>query len=348
MIFQLDEHTVRQDAAAFAALFQNRQSRFDAAPDAPAQAENGTDLLQKRLRPGPRRAFVVSAERTANGLYILTLRAQDGAAPVYRPGQAARVYCPAVSYPLFFFGRPEPEAGLFRLAVSPDTQGEAHAFLASLSVGDGIVFRAPVGQFYYLPPRDRGELVFLTDPSGLPAAAAFAAAIPENGDVPVAFYACGCQKEPFFDGRFLEADPAALPPVPETARLFIAGGAAFCKTALARYAPRRARVAVTDPPRRGDATGKTFRCAVVTAEGERTIPCSADRTLLAAFEAAGIPVPAGCAEGNCGFCRCVLRSGSVTEAPDPCGNPLVRTADAERHTVHSCRVFPDSDLTVLL
>ena len=46
--------------------------------------------------------------------------------------------------------------------------------------------------------------------------------------------------------------------------------------------------------------------------GARSFPASANATLLAAMDSAGVAIPTGCRDGICGTCRLVKRSGEVS------------------------------------
>jgi ferredoxin len=71
--------------------------------------------------------------------------------------------------------------------------------------------------------------------------------------------------------------------------------------------------------------------------------CRADQTVLAAAEAAGVPLPSSCTAGVCTTCAAVLRSGTVHQ-PDAMGvNPELR----EQGYALLCVASPRSDLDVL-
>ena len=347
MIFQTDELTLKKDLQAFLSLTAERQARFDAAPDDPPAAGCGVNDQQKRLHPELQTLRLYNKTHTANGLLSVTLKTDGGPAAVFRPGQQARVYCEGVSYPLFFASAPADAAkGVYTLGADPEAQPAAFRYLDSLNEGDAVSLRAPIGSFYYLGIRDRGPLRFLCDKSGLPAAAAFAAALPQTDAQNCVFCCVGCETEPFFDERFLTVGSlASLPAFSKDAAVFVCGTDAFCRAARALPAFSGARSCRTEQPKREVPLQTSFRCTLVTADGERTFPCSADLPLLAALEAAGIRVPANCAGGECGFCRCRLLEGEVTLCDPPEADPR-RTADAARSVLHACRVFPDSDLTI--
>ena len=84
----------------------------------------------------------------------------------------------------------------------------------------------------------------------------------------------------------------------------------------------------------------------VTAEidGTRhTFPCRSDQTVLAAAEAAGVPLPSSCCSGVCTTCAALLRSGSVHQ-PDAMG---VKLELQEQGYALLCVSFPRSDLDLL-
>ena len=92
---------------------------------------------------------------------------------------------------------------------------------------------------------------------------------------------------------------------------------------------------VTDP--------QTF---TITAEFEgtqHTFPCRSDQTVLAAAEAAGVPLPSSCCSGVCTTCAAKLTSGSVHQ-PDAMG---VKAELREQGYALLCVSYPLSDLQLL-
>ena len=347
MIFPTDEQTLQADLQSFLSLTSVRQARFDAAPDAPPPAGFRVNEQQRRLHPEMQEMRFCGGTHSPNGLLFCELRTETGPAAPFRPGQQARVYCGAVSYPLYFASAPADAArGRYLLGVSVEAQPEAYAYFERLAVGEAVSLRAPAGSFYYLPFRDKKKLVFAVDPAGLPAAAAFAADCPPGGEPEITFSCFHCEREPFFDERFQLSDaPDAVKPVAEDTSLFVCGSGAFCETVRALPAFSGARSEPVRRLRRSPSLNRRFSCTLVSAVGTRVFPCDADVPLLASLETAGVHVPAGCGNGECGFCRLRLLSGSVTSYDPPEADPR-RRADAARSVVHACRVFPDSDLTI--
>lgn len=68
--------------------------------------------------------------------------------------------------------------------------------------------------------------------------------------------------------------------------------------------------------------------------------CRADQTVLAAAEAAGVPLPSSCTAGVCTTCAAVLRSGTVHQ-PDAMG---VKAELQQQGYALLCVAFPRSDL----
>lgn len=75
----------------------------------------------------------------------------------------------------------------------------------------------------------------------------------------------------------------------------------------------------------------------------RTIPCSADESLLVSMEKAGIPVPTHCRSGACGFCHSRLMDGKVYVPEKVDGR---RMADKLYGYIHPCVSFPLSDIEI--
>lgn len=347
MIFPTDEQTLQADLQSFLSLTAVRQARFDAAPDTAAPAGFRVNEQQRRLHPDKQTMRFSGGTLSPNGLLFCELRTGSGPAALFRPGQQARVYCGEVSYPVYFASAPADAAkGRYLLGVSAQAQPEICSYFESLHEGDTVKLRAPVGSRFYQPLRDGSDLIFVTDPEGLPAAAAFAAACPPGSGTNLSFFCVDCEKEPFFDERFRLVDVSGLPEtLPAGTGCFVCGGDALFAAVRSVPAYTSAVSLSVRQPRRKQSIGKTFACTLVTAGGTRVFPCSSDEPLLASLEKAGVRVPANCSNGECGFCRLRLLSGSVTHYDPPEADPR-RKADAARSVIHACRVFPDSDLTI--
>jgi ferredoxin len=87
----------------------------------------------------------------------------------------------------------------------------------------------------------------------------------------------------------------------------------------------------------------TFQIKVSLDSVEHLFSCRADQTVLAAAEAAGVPLPSSCCSGVCTTCAAVLRSGTVHQ-PDAMG---VKAELQEQGYALLCVACPRSDLDVL-
>lgn len=74
-----------------------------------------------------------------------------------------------------------------------------------------------------------------------------------------------------------------------------------------------------------------------------TFDCSADQTVLAAAEAAGVPLPSSCCSGVCTTCAALVRDGQVHQ-PDAMG---VKAELQQQGYALLCVAFPRADLTLL-
>ena len=74
-----------------------------------------------------------------------------------------------------------------------------------------------------------------------------------------------------------------------------------------------------------------------------TFPCSEDQTVLAAAEAAGVPLPSSCCSGVCTTCAARLLEGSVHQ-PDAMG---VKAELQEQGYALLCVSYPRSDLKLV-
>ena len=97
----------------------------------------------------------------------------------------------------------------------------------------------------------------------------------------------------------------------------------------------RPRPAVTEP--------QTFTIRVSLDGQDHSFQGRSDQTVLAAAEAAGVPLPSSCCSGVCTTCAALLRSGSVHQ-PDAMG---VKADLQEQGYALLCVAFPRSDLDVL-
>lgn len=74
-----------------------------------------------------------------------------------------------------------------------------------------------------------------------------------------------------------------------------------------------------------------------------SFPCLPDQTVLAAAEAAGVPLPSSCCSGVCTTCAARISSGTVHQ-PDAMG---VRHELREEGYALLCVAYPRSDLTLV-
>lgn len=89
--------------------------------------------------------------------------------------------------------------------------------------------------------------------------------------------------------------------------------------------------------------GQTFDLTVRIRDKEQKIACRGDQTLLRAMEEAGIPAPADCRSGVCGWCHSRLVSGEVFIPESADGR---RMADLKFGWIHPCCTYPMSDIVL--
>lgn len=87
----------------------------------------------------------------------------------------------------------------------------------------------------------------------------------------------------------------------------------------------------------------TFQISVELDGQTYTFACPPDQTVLAAAEAAGVPLPSSCTAGVCTTCAARVRSGSVDQ-PDAMG---VKSELQQQGYALLCVAHPRSDLDVL-
>ncbi len=88
---------------------------------------------------------------------------------------------------------------------------------------------------------------------------------------------------------------------------------------------------------------KEYTFKVIIGPEEYTVAASANDTVLASVEKAGINAPSRCRSGECGWCRSKLVSGKVYIPEENDGR---RYADKENNYIHPCACFPLSDLVI--
>ncbi|MCE2565137.1 hybrid-cluster NAD(P)-dependent oxidoreductase [Komagataeibacter sp. FNDCF1] len=81
---------------------------------------------------------------------------------------------------------------------------------------------------------------------------------------------------------------------------------------------------------------------VAFTKSQREISCGADTPVLSAARAAGMRLPASCAKGMCGTCKCRLVSGTVEMKHD--GG--IRQREIDRGMILLCCAKPTSDLVI--
>ncbi len=90
--------------------------------------------------------------------------------------------------------------------------------------------------------------------------------------------------------------------------------------------------------------GKTFSAVIRQGSEEHTIPVSADETVLAAIERAGIAAPSRCRSGECGWCRSKPIDGNVYVPAE--NDEDRRASDKITGYIHPCSAFALSDLVI--
>jgi ferredoxin len=88
---------------------------------------------------------------------------------------------------------------------------------------------------------------------------------------------------------------------------------------------------------------ETFTVVCELDGASHSFPCHADQTVLAAAEAAGVPLPSSCCSGVCTTCAARITEGTVHQ-PDAMG--VKAELQAEGYAL-LCVAYPRSNLTVL-
>ena len=98
-------------------------------------------------------------------------------------------------------------------------------------------------------------------------------------------------------------------------------------------------------PNQGNAVTETqtFQISASLNGTSHSFPCGPEQTVLAAAEAAGVPLPSSCCSGVCTTCAAKLVSGTVHQ-PDAMG---VKEELREQGYALLCVSYPRSDLELL-
>jgi ferredoxin len=88
---------------------------------------------------------------------------------------------------------------------------------------------------------------------------------------------------------------------------------------------------------------ETFRVSAELNGHVHVFSCSADQTVLAAAEAAGIPLPSSCCSGVCTTCAALVKDGQVHQ-PDAMG--VKAELQAEGYAL-LCVAYPRTDLNLV-
>ena len=92
-----------------------------------------------------------------------------------------------------------------------------------------------------------------------------------------------------------------------------------------------------------EAATSSFKLTVEICGETTAIDCNANETLLSAMERQGIPAPANCRSGICGWCHSRLISGEVYVPREVDGR---RLADLQYGYIHPCCSFPLSNICI--
>jgi len=84
----------------------------------------------------------------------------------------------------------------------------------------------------------------------------------------------------------------------------------------------------------------TFQVTAELEGSSHSFPCRSDQTVLAAAEAAGVPLPSSCCSGVCTTCAALISEGTVHQ-PDAMG---VKAELQQQGYALLCVAYPRSDL----
>jgi len=107
--------------------------------------------------------------------------------------------------------------------------------------------------------------------------------------------------------------------------------------------PEKMKASGHVPARMSDTTAGTFAITIELAGQQHVFSCGADQTVLAAAEAAGVPVPSSCCAGVCTTCAARIAEGEVHQ-PDAMG---VKEDLRKDGFALLCVSYPRSDLKVI-
>ncbi len=268
--------------------------------------------------------------------------------------------------------------GTYTITVKRVTDGFASGYiLDNWQEGTEVTVSAPDGTFCYEGLRDASTIVALAGGSGITPFLSMAKAIADGTESArlVLIYGCRNENEILFKDKFDElcekSDKIKVVYVlsdskaggyehgfitarlikkyaPESYSVFVCGPAAmysFVSKEIDKLglAKKYIRFELQSGAKPDVGKSEAFSCTVISRQGEKTIPCRNDESILVALERAGIQAPSMCRSGECGFCRTKIVSGDVFIPEENDGR---RIADLQFGYIHPCCTYPKGDVTI--
>lgn len=355
--------SIKEDIKGFMNLVPHRIEKISEAANKPLPHEYGVNALASRLHPKEQKLIISSVESLSDEVKIITLTsAENKPLAFFRAGQNIIIKAGSFSTPFSLVSSPDETD--YKIAVFSQASDAVSQFLWNRAEGDIIETSDPQGFFYYTSLRDKDTVIAVCDSFGAPAVLSMLNSIKSgNESYKLKIYYCDTKENFVFRNLFIEDSTEFIKkPADATEKikslpsdsysLFISGNSSFYDNAVKaanqlNLSAGRIRFNIITPAQTSDAPAKEFNCRVIYRDTEFEFICFGNETLLSAFERNGIPSPAKCKIGECGFCRCRLVEGEI-ETINCAGVDSRRSADKKYNFIHPCRAFAKSDITLAL
>lgn len=265
----------------------------------------------------------------------------------------------------------------YTITVKRKTKGKvSNYFLDSVKIEDKFLISAPSGEFYYEKLRDANNVIALAGGIGITPFLSMAEAIADGLlDIKLTIlYGAKKEKDLLFRERLNElakknsfirviyilsdeendqyqrgfiTKEIIDPYIQKETSFFVCGPLGFYESMNQvlkeyhlpnKYIRHEAFLGKVDIEEKN-----IYNLTVITKDKEILISCHSNETLLSALEKNGIVALSKCHVGECGFCKSKLKSGKVKTIAES-----IKKADKEKHYIHPCVTFPESDVVIEL
>ena len=346
------------DLKRFVGLITDREHAIKKAPEKEVDPVFAINENARLLHPDYQKMVIqdIVAHKGADSKTFVFKKADGSKAACFRAGQYVSVLLKIgsslVTRPYSICSSPaQAREGIVAITVRNVKDGYAAPYmLENFKVGDEVCISGPEGTFYYEPLRDAGHVIALAGGSGITPFLSMANAIKDGTEDFCLTILFGSRTEESILFRKELDEIAAQCGKVKVVHVLSEEKKDGCETGfinadlIRKYAPEgRYSIFMCGPE-------AMYRFAVKEIGKLQIEPRyvrrdgKAEETILTAIERAGIPAPARCRSGECGWCRSKLVSGTVyIPAENDTGR---RYIDKACGYIHPCAAFPTSDIVI--